>query len=937
MTSYRPRMAAALIALATMAALPLPPAHAALEGAIPSSEDGKLLADGRASLKKGDYRAALIQFKKAVKANPSNPDARFELAVLEFRMADFIAAEGDFLQARQNGIPEAKINPLLARTYLAEGKYQQVLNNITPCPDDIACKADILALRARARLAMQDIDGADKESQAALEAQPKGSASRVTRALVLMVRHDNIGAEAVIDDVLTDNPKLTEALNIKGDLRRQVGDLKAAEEKYRASLEINPNDIRPRQSLAMVLMATGRDAESRTEIDKVLTQTPNSAMALYLKAVLLVRAHKTAEALDLVRPAETTIASIPQGAFLLALIHASSNNLEEALGYANRFHASDPDNITGTTLLANIQFRMKAYGKVISLLAPLQDRLTDNGEALDLLGSSYLAEGRLGEATTVLNAAIKVQPENAMTRAKLAVTEAQQDGTREEGIRELESLIKKDPNNSQVDLVLISTYVGAGKYDEALAATDAMAQKDPNAAMPLSLRGSVRMAKGDAAGARADFEAALTKDANYTAAIVYLAELDMQAGKFDDARKRLEDAAKRGPVDIRLLMTRAQVEIRAGQPAASVPFLEQAIVARPAELEPRLLLIRALNATGQRDKMASVAADIARSQSDNPAAIDTAARTLLATGRTEEGLALYRQLTVNQPQSPQAHERYGLALASIGRLDDAKLALDRAISADQRYIPAWVNRAALEEKTKGLEAAEAIAEKAKNRNPNTPAAIVLPGDVYMAAGKVDLAEKQYRQAFQDKPSSVTALHLFQALVKKGDDAGATALLQGWLKNNPKDLDTRVVLAGYAMAQGNFTEAARQYEQVVEKLPRNAAVLNNLAWAYGRINDPRAIAIAQRAFLAAPDAAPIMDTYGYLLYQKGDHKQGGDLIRRAYALNSTDGQVAYHMARVLADDQEKAKARDLLKPLIDSKAVFDGSDEASKLYSELGGS
>jgi putative PEP-CTERM system TPR-repeat lipoprotein len=902
-----------------------------------NSEGTGLLATGRELVRNGDYRTALIQLKKAVRANPTNPDARFELGLLQFRSGDYVAAEKELIQARDNGFAIGKVSPLLANTYLAEGKFQQLLDNVKPCPTDLACKADVLALRARAWLSLRNLDNADAESLAALEVAPEGETSRTTRAIVLMVRNDHAAAERIIDTVLANNPRNSEALAVKGDLRRQAGDLAVAVSNYRSALEITPNDIRIRQSLAMALMASGHDDEARAEISQILKATPKAPMALYLKAVQLVRAQKTAEALDTVRPAEAVISQIPQGAFLLALIHARSNNLEEALSYASKFHAASPDSLAGAKLLANINLRLHAYPKVISILSPLRDRLGEDGEALELLGSAFLAEGRIKEANDLLTEAVRVQPNNASTRARLAVTQTRQSSTREDGIRELESLVLHDPKNQQVDLALVSAYIGGGDYDKAITAATTMARNQPEAPLPLTLRGAARLAKGEDQGARSDFLAALGKNPNFVPAAVYLTELDMQAGMFDQARRLLDDILKRNPTDLPALLARARVEGRANKFAAAVPFLEAAIRAHPGEVEPRVQLMRAQAALGDKDKLAASATDLARTQSTDPAAIDLAARTLFSVGKNEDGLNLYRKLQARFPFSPQLHERYGQALALMGRQEDARTAFNRAISTEPRYMPAWISGIALEQKMSGLDAAMAMAEKAKASNPDNPAALVLPGDLLLAAEKTGDAEAYYRKAFEQQPASLTALRLFHLMARKGHRTEADALLSGWVSGNPDDIDARITLAGYKSLQGDYRNAAAQYEAVSEKLPRNATILNNLAWIYGHLGDPRAVPVAKRAYSMSPDTPAFMDTYGCLLYRNGEQSRGRDLIRRAFDARPQDPQVAYHMAILLVDGNDPKGARNILKGVIESKAAFDGAEEARKLYSDLSGS
>ncbi|MTJ83691.1 MAG: PEP-CTERM system TPR-repeat protein PrsT [Telmatospirillum sp.] len=929
MKPNRSLLVAALVAIGTIAAFP---AHA-----VQDPEDVRSIANARTALEKGDLRTALIELKKAVKANPSSPEARYELGRLELHTGDFVAAEKDLTQARENGAPEKLVLPLLANVMLAEGKYQQLLNTIQPCPADAVCKSDVLALRARADLALRNVEEADRESQAAVEANPTGNSGQITRSLVLMRQNDLAGAEQLADRVLAANPKVPEALIIKGDLRRRADDADGAIKNYQAALDLSPRDGRIRQSLAMALIAKGKDADARAEIDKVLEQSPNAGMALYMKAMLLVRANKNAEAMDTIRPVEASVAQFPQGMFLLALIHSGNNNLEQALDYAGRFHVADPDSLVGDKLLASINYRLRSYAKVITILAPVRDRLSDDAEALDLLGSAYLAEGQIAEANDLLNAAVRAQPDNPMAKARLAISRTRQESTREEGIRELEGLVKADPKNMQIDLALVANYIGAGQYDQAITTATTMIGNQPDAALPYTIRGSAKIAKGDEAAARSDFEAALAKEPTYVPAAVYITELDMQAGAFDHARSLLDGILKRSPADLRTLLQREQVEERDNKPAAAIPFLEAAISAHPEEVEPRVRLMQLHISLGNQDKAILAATDLARSQSGNPAAVDVAARTLFSLGKDEDAIALYQKLQASYPDSPQIQERYGQILAAAGRNDQAKTAFDRAIAADPRYMSAWFNRVTLELKTVNLDSAMHIAERAKARNASDPGAQVLPGDLYFAAAKYPEAEAYYRKAFEQKPSAVTANRVFRSLTQKGDNTAADKFLGQWLEKTPTDAETRVVFADHLLSEGSYKDAAAQYETVVKAFPRNAAVLNNLAWTYGRLKDPRAMDTAKRAYSMAPNTPALMDTYGFILYQGGNQQTGADLVKRAYQANPRDPQVAYHMARVLADAKNVAEAKNILKPVVEAKERFDGDVEARQLFSELGGS
>ena len=173
-------------------------------------------------------------------------------------------------------------------------------------------------------------------------------------------------------------------------------------------------------------------------------------------------------------------------------------------------------------------------------------------------------------------------------------------------------------------------------------------------------------------------------------------------------------------------------------------------------------------------------------------------------------------------------------------------------------------------------------------------------------------------------------------VKRGELSRARRSMDQWLTKHPDDLDALTALADGLLHAREYHLAAEQYEKLATKMPRNVAVANNLAWAYDSIDDPRAIAAGKQAYLLAPGEPPVIDTYGYMLYRKGDTKKGAELVQQAFKLRPYDPSIAYHMAKLLKDRQDLVAARNLLKKIIDSKIQFDEEKEAKALYAQVGG-
>ena len=64
------------------------------------------------------------------------------------------------------------------------------------------------------------------------------------------------------------------------------------------------------------------------------------------------------------------------------------------------------------------------------------------------------------------------------------------------------------------------------------------------------------------------------------------------------------------------------------------------------------------------------------------------------------------------------------------------------------------------------------------------------------------------------------------------------------------------LAELAAGRRDFVTARRHYEAALKMEPTNPVLLNNLAWVAGRLGEPDAVTIAERALKLAPQSGVI---------------------------------------------------------------------------------
>src|SRR5215510_12501250 len=147
------------------------PVHAANE------RSERLLTDARRQLEQGDIRAAIIQLRNALRADPSNVPARFELGMASLRIGDLANAESFLDGAREGGFDAARVLPALGAVLLMQGRFERALAIFTPgerVPP--ALEAEVRRIRGVALLGRGRVDEAEQTFRESLGIQPTAGA-----------------------------------------------------------------------------------------------------------------------------------------------------------------------------------------------------------------------------------------------------------------------------------------------------------------------------------------------------------------------------------------------------------------------------------------------------------------------------------------------------------------------------------------------------------------------------------------------------------------------------------------------------------------------------------------------------------------------------------------------------------------------------------------
>jgi putative PEP-CTERM system TPR-repeat lipoprotein len=308
--------------------------------------------------------------------------------------------------------------------------------------------------------------------------------------------------------------------------------------------------------------------------------------------------------------------------------------------------------------------------------------------------------------------------------------------------------------------------------------------------------------------------------------------------------------------------------------------------------------------------------------------------TQLASGESGQALASLTRLAKMQHGAPEPLLLLAKAHMAAKQPDDAIRALRAALALRPDFDAAQREIAAIYVATGRHEDALREAKAVQARRPQHALGHVLEGELYLAQNKLDLAELTYRGALKKFDRPGLALRTHSILEAAGKSSEADALAEEWIRRHPRDAVMLAYLADLDLAARRYERAEARYRGALQRVPDNALLLNNLAWASNALKRPAALEYAERAHELAPDNPAIMDTLGVILVEAGQIERGLELLGRAADAASDAHQIRLNFAKSLLKTDRKTAARKELEQLARLDQKLPVQQEALKLLGGL---
>lgn len=494
------------------------------DAALPE-EASAAVQQGRAEMRKGNWKAGADELKRLLKARPRDPALWNDLGVCHINLKDWPAAEQAFGQA-------IKADPNYVKAHYNLG----VLASRRSQPDEaIAHYRHVLKLNPNYHDALYNLGTVllkqDKldEAEAAFQRLVRATrAARFHRAyynlgLAKAQRNDLRGAiKCYRESLLLNNTHVPSYINLAS-AYLDLNDYTQAEEALKKAESLEPDNYKVAWNRALVKQKTAGDAAAVPFYEKALKLKPDYAAAAFNLGLIAYRLkrHDTAE--QMFTRALTTQKDYAEAHYMLGKLYSDQDEGKKATAAYLSAVTCNPKHFAAWKNLGICYAREQQYDKAWNAMRRAIELKLDDDDAA-VYGAGYLKKlGKNKEASELCRKAYAAGAKSPALFRALG-QQAAKDGRYDQAVDFYQRAIQLDPT-PETCFNLGLALRRQSKWEEAGKAYEKAVRLDPKFAKAWLNLGYVHLHQDRLAEARQAFERALACEPGYDNALSALKEL----------------------------------------------------------------------------------------------------------------------------------------------------------------------------------------------------------------------------------------------------------------------------------------------------------------------------------------------------------------------------------------------------------------------------
>ena len=519
-------------------------------------------------------------------------------------------------------------------------------------------------------------------------------------------------------------------------------------------------------------------------------------------------------------------------------------------------------------------------------------QLLQGAEEQGVLWYHLLQSGQFEDSKKVLDQLYQADSNDVeVLKGLLLVTDKLFD---REGVKRYSNELLLLEDNAENRLGQIQSFLWTGLVKEAESSLQSFKEKYPDNPKSFPFEAWVAMRKGQLKEA---FELAnknLEVDQSNATAWRIRGNINILMSNYEEAivdlkrsKSLLDDPTTR------VILARAYLEM--GRYEDAITELKGTIENPQAPMEARILLEKVYTLYGRKEPLMTLYRDTVEKYPENVFWLNRAGAFASALDNIEEAEQFFEQAwlkgkTDKQSDREESFDGYLKALLAGGKLDKVFVEAGKQVEGDFAAV-AFIGMAEakmkLNDKATAIQYCRKAADKARG---NTNLESWALRRMYALLGNEEVL-KLCNERLQANPDSFAANFTMYSLAKmKGEYNKAityiTKCLEVMETDNPSRFDyitakVQLLQAAYNKTSDNTYRqgAIKEYEKLLEKMPNNSDILNNLAYMMAESDDklPKAFEYAKRAYDLRPNDPGFLDTHAFVLYKMGKYQQAEEFI------------------------------------------------------------
>jgi len=791
---------------------------------LPVGADGELEAQvlalrGLAAIELQRGKEARAMFEQALTKQPNLADAlrgQARLALGEGRFDEAATLIERIIASAPTSadawLMKADLNRAL-RTGDPVADYRKVLEL---SPANMAARLGLISLE----ITKKNFAEADKLLTEAMQRAPRNGQVKYAQALLEFNKKNYPAAREAALKVLEVAPNHLPAIVLAGAIEHGLGAHLQAQSYLTRAIERMPANLYTRRLLVSSLQKSGQSQKALEVLQLGLAQAPNDIVLIGMAGELAMQIGDYAKAREYFDRAAKLAPKSVEARTGLALSRQAAGDVNSGLADLEAATQLDSHKHHADALLIATHLQHSRYDQALKAAEALEKKQPKNPLTYNLKAAAYLGKKDNSAARRELDRALELQATYVPAALNLSQLDLQDNNPRQARHR-LESILEKEPGNSQALLALAN-----------LASRLSASPKEQEQWLQRAVQANPRMAQPR----------------------IMLANFLLQIGESKRALDVAQEAAAVSPDNPDVLYSLGSIQFAAGEKNQAVTTYTRITGMQP---KSHIAFYRLADVQAANADTAGAVSSLRKALALKPNFAD--AQIFLAeldarSGRYAEALAAAKQLQKQVAKSPAGHVLEGDVLMAEKKHAQAIKAYETAYALATSGTLAMKLHAAYRETGRLAEAEARLTEWLKAA-PNDATIRMYAAHSYLKTGEFRKSVEQYEWLRQRKPDDIVVLNNLAWAYQQIKDGRAVETAERAYKLQPDSPIVTDTLGWILVELGETKRGIDLLQKALSAAPKSQEIRYHLSQAWLKAGDKIKAREELERLLLAPDKFP----------------------------------------------------------------------------------